>query len=103
MTNDIIFHFAKPEDWQAAQGTGAYAPSNWQLEGFIHCATLAQIPGVIGRHLKGRGNFIKLSLNAAALGSHLHYDWSDISHDHYPHVYSTIALTAVTASESVLL
>jgi uncharacterized protein (DUF952 family) len=103
MTNDIIFHFATPEDWRAAQDADAYAPSSWQLEGFIHCATQAQIPGVIDRHLKGRGTFIKLTLNAAALKPHLRYDWSDISHDHYPHVYSMIALTAVVASESVVL
>jgi uncharacterized protein (DUF952 family) len=103
MDNDIIFHFATPSDWQAAQISGSYAPSNWQAEGFIHCATAQQIAGVIDRHLKGRGAFIKLSLNAKSLKPNLRYDWSDISNDYYPHVYAQIAMASVLAVEEVVL
>ena len=103
MTNNNIFHFANPDDWQAAQVIGAYAPKNWQAEGFIHCATPSQIPGVIARHLKGRGQFIKLTLNVELLKPHLRYDWSDVSSDHYPHVYSMIDLAAVIKTETLIL
>jgi uncharacterized protein (DUF952 family) len=99
----IIFHFAKPDDWLAAKSSGKYAPSNWQAEGFIHCATEQQIAGVIERHLKGRGRFIKLALNAELLKQNLRYDWSDVSRDHYPHVYAEIALSSVLAVEEVVL
>jgi uncharacterized protein (DUF952 family) len=91
MHHTIIFHFAKPDDWLAAQVSGCYAPSNCQSEGFIHCATEQQIAGVIERHLKGRGTFIKLSLNAESLTPNLRYDRSDISNDHYPHVYAGLS------------
>jgi uncharacterized protein (DUF952 family) len=103
MSDERLFHFASPDDWLAAQALGAYAPKNWLAEGFIHCATQAQIAGVIARHLKGRGEFIKLTLNASSLAPHLHYDWSDVSCDDYPHVYSAIALSAVITSETVWL
>lgn len=103
MTAHIIFHFALPDDWRRAQDSGFYSPTLWQREGFIHCATLEQIPGVIDRHLKGRGAFIKLSLYAESLKPNLRYDWSDISHDHYPHVYAEILLSSVIASEAVFL
>jgi uncharacterized protein (DUF952 family) len=103
MSTDIIFHFAQPDDWQRAQAIGFYSPMHWQGKGFIHCATQEQIPGVIERHLKARGAFIKLSLNAESLKPNLRYEWSDISLDHYPHIYAEIMLSSVIASEAVFL
>jgi uncharacterized protein (DUF952 family) len=103
MIHKHIFHFAKPDDWQRAQLSGSYGPNNWQAEGFIHCATAAQISGVIDRHLKGRGSFVKLTLNAESLKPDLRYDWSDVSQDDYPHVYAEIALNSVLAVEEVVL
>lgn len=96
---EIIFHFARPEEWAAAQTLGRYEPASLARDSFIHCATLAQIPGVTARHLRGRGACVKLSLNAACLGESLRYDWSDKSNDHYPHVYAPIALACVLATE----
>jgi uncharacterized protein (DUF952 family) len=99
----IIFHFALHDDWQSAQASDFYAPKDWREEGFIHCATLEQIPGVIERHLKARGRFIKLSLNAESLKPYLRYDWSEASADHYPHMYAEIPIASVITSEEILL
>lgn len=96
---DTIFHFAAPADWQRAQATGAYAPEGWQREGFVHCATRAQLDGVIARHQRGRGVLLRLSIDAAALGPALRYDWSERSADYFPHVYAAIPLDAVRAVE----
>lgn len=96
---DTIFHFAAPADWQRAQATGAYAPEGWQREGFVHCATRAQLDGVIARHQRGRGALLRLSIDAAALGPALRYDWSERSADYFPHVYAAIPLDAVRAVE----
>lgn len=92
-----IYHFADAMQWQAQQGGGHYAPADWQREGFIHCATPAQVPGVVARHLRGRTNLLRLTLAAAALGDALRYDWSDASQDWYPHVYAPIDVRAVCA------
>ncbi|WP_081930604.1 DUF952 domain-containing protein [Lysobacter antibioticus] len=96
---DTIFHFAAPADWHRAQATGAYAPDGWMREGFVHCATQAQLAGVIERHQRGRGALLVLSIDAAALGTTLRYDWSERSGDYFPHVYAPIPLDAVRAVE----
>ncbi|MGJ7904538.1 DUF952 domain-containing protein [Lysobacter sp. 1R34A] len=96
---DTIFHFAAPADWQRAQATGAYAPEGWLREGFVHCATQEQLDGVIARHQRGRGALLRLSIDAAALGPALRYEWSERSGDFFPHVYAAIPLDAVRAVE----
>ena len=100
MAGAPIYHFARPDDWRAAQGRGEYRTADLASEGFIHCATEAQIAGVIERHLRGTGPRIKLSIDPQALGNTLHYDWSEASQDLYPHVYGPIPLDAVLAVEA---
>lgn len=97
-----VYHFADPADWARAQTAGAYAPDALQRDGFLHCATQAQLAGVIERHQSGRGARVLLTLDAAALGDALRYDWSERSGDHFPHVYGPIALTAVRSAEPFL-
>lgn len=95
----MIYHFARPEDWQAAQVDGQYRPREFAQDGFVHCATAEQIAGVIQRHLRGHGPRVKLSIEPQALGDTLHYEWSEASQDLYPHVFGPIPLSAVRATE----
>lgn len=97
-----IFHFADATQWAEQRLRGEYAPPGWEREGFIHCATADQIPGVTQRHLQGRTNLLRLTLAAADLGDCLRYDWSEASGDWYPHVYSPIPVSAVCAAEIFL-
>lgn len=98
MAGAPIYHFARLEDWQAGQGLGEYQSADFASEGFIHCATEAQVPGVIERHLRGGGPRVKLTIDPQALGDTLHYEWSEASQDLYPHVYAPIPLDAVLAA-----
>jgi len=95
----LIHHFADAVQWRAQQATGHFAPPGWEHEGFIHCATPAQVPGVVARHLRGRDGLLKLTLDAAALGDTLRYEWSAASADWYPHVFAPIDVHAVVAVE----
>lgn len=97
---DTVYHFAAPQDWARAQATGEYAPPGLAREGFVHCATQAQLAGVIERHQRGRGALVLIALDAVALGDSLRYDWSERSGDHFPHVYGPIALSAVRSAEA---
>ncbi|QWF16788.1 DUF952 domain-containing protein [Lysobacter capsici] len=97
-----VYHFADPADWARAQTAGTYAPDALQRDGFLHCATQAQLAGVIERHQRGRGARVLLTLDAAALGDALRYYWSERSGDHFPHVYGPIALAAVHSAEAFL-
>jgi uncharacterized protein (DUF952 family) len=97
--SDALFHFADPADWAAAAPRGEYAPAAFADEGFIHAATEAQVPGVVERHLRGRGPRVRLTLDAEALRPLLVFEWSQASNDLYPHVFGPIPLTAVVAAE----
>lgn len=97
-----VYHFADPADWARAQAAGAYAPDALHRDGFLHCATQAQLAGVVERHQRGRGARVLLTLDAAALGDVLRYDWSERSGDRFPHVYGPIPLSAVRSAEPFL-
>lgn len=97
-----VYHFADPADWMRAQAEGVYAPDALRRDGFLHCATQAQLDGVVERHQRGRGARVLLTLEAAALGDALRYDWSERSGDHFPHVYGPIPLSAVRSAEPFL-
>jgi uncharacterized protein (DUF952 family) len=97
--SEPIYHFAAPADWDAARGAGAYAPPGLAVEGFIHAATAAQVPGVIQRHLRGHGPYVRLTLDADALRPLLVFEWSQASGDLYPHVFGPIPVSAVVAAE----
>jgi len=96
-----IFHFADPAEWRAAQGSGRYAPSTLASEGFIHLATEAQVPGVIERHLRGRGPRVRLTLDPQRFGASLLWEWVDSSGDVYPHITTPIPLDAVLEAVEV--
>ena len=95
----ILFHFAARRDWAEAQSEDAYRAPSLASEGFIHCATRTQIPGVIQRHLQGRRDLVRLTLDASRLAPWLRYEWSEASRDEYPHVYGPIPMAAVIAVE----
>ena len=63
----ILFHFAARRDWADAQAVDEYRSPSLATEGFIHCATRTQIPGVIQRHLQGRTDLVRLTLDATRL------------------------------------
>lgn len=97
--NDALFHFAEPGDWESARASGEYAPPGLASEGFIHAATAEQVPGVIARHLRGRGPRVRLTLDADALRGLLVFEWSTASNGLYPHLFGPIPLAAVVAAE----
>jgi uncharacterized protein (DUF952 family) len=95
----ILFHFAARRDWAEALSHTEYRAPSLASEGFIHCATRAQIPGVIQRHLRTRTDLVRLTLDASRLEPWLRYEWSEASRDDYPHVYGPIPVAAVIAVE----
>ncbi|HQW81113.1 MAG: DUF952 domain-containing protein [Rhodanobacteraceae bacterium] len=95
----ILFHFAARRDWADAQAVDEYRSPSLATEGFIHCATRTQIPGVIQRHLQGRTDLVRLTLDATRLEPWLRYEWSETSGDDYPHVHGPIPMNAVISVE----
>lgn len=96
---ETIYHFADPAAWAHAQALGEYAPPALAADGFLHCATHAQLAGVVARHIRGQGPRVRLQLEATLLGDALRYEWSERSGDHYPHLYGPVPLAAVRRAE----
>ena len=99
MSVDRIYHFADPDEWDQSAGVGEYHPQCLLDDGFIHAATQIQIPGVVSRHLRGRGERIKLTLNVALLGQRLKFERNHPAGDLFPHIYGAIPLNAVVSAE----
>ncbi len=85
-----IYHFALPQEWEAAQGAASYAPSAFADDGFIHLATQAQIAGVVERHLRGHGLRVQLTIDPLLCGNSLLWEWNDARGEVFPHLVTPI-------------
>ena len=96
----MIYHLSTPDEWAAAQRSGAYTSSSrdrsLEQEGFIHCSRADQIGGVLERYYQGAGPLLLLSVATELLTA----PWQDDEIGpgvFYPHVYGPINLDAVVA------
>jgi uncharacterized protein (DUF952 family) len=98
MTEPIL-HLADRAAWESARATGTpYAMSTRDLtleeEGFIHCATETQLPGVLDRYYRGlEHTLVLLEIDPARLGAEVRYEPS--GGDLFPHIYGPIPIDAV--------
>ena len=96
-----VLHLAEVAHWQEALRTGEYRWSTLgrtlDQEGFIHCSTPEQVPGVLARYYAGyAGDLVLLTLEPARLASALRWDVVDTATgERFPHVYGTIDRAAI--------
>lgn len=72
----------------------AYKPQAFEQEGFIHCCTAEQLPGVLERYFAGKENLILLHIEEAKLTSPLKYEQATNS-ELFPHVFGPINKDAI--------
>lgn len=105
MSTDPVLHVAEVAHWSQALRTGAYRWSTLgrtlQEEGFIHCSTPAQLPGVLARYYASyAGDLVLLSIDPDRLTVPLRWDVvNTVTGERFPHVYGPITLDAVATSE----
>lgn len=104
MTAAPIFHVTDAATWDAAQAAGRLAPPDLARDGFVHCATAAQLAGVLARYFAGRTDLVVLELDVAGLGDRLRFEPPQDPHtgrvdatnpERFPHVYGPIPLDVV--------
>ncbi len=93
-----ILHLAADADWAARTATH-YAPAAFAAEGFVHCSTAEQLPGVVERYYRGRTDVRLLTIDPARLDAPLLWEDTTGRGEDFPHVYGPIALAAVMADE----
>lgn len=92
-----LFHLTTPAAWEAAQQAGELVPEGFSQEGFVHCSTLDQLSGTIGRHFPGAEALILLELDPDAVAPDLRWEESRPG-EAYPHLYRPLrAIDVVTA------
>jgi uncharacterized protein (DUF952 family) len=90
----MIFHVTTSEEWLVHRNLPTYTPTAFAQEGFIHCSTAAQLPGVLERYFAGKENLIILNIEEAKLTSPLKYE-AATNNELFPHVFGPINKDAI--------
>ncbi len=99
----MIYHLTEPDRWQQSLDEGEHTGSTRGIElaqeGFIHCSTAEQWPGVVERFYGDATTLLLLHVDEAKLDAPLVYEQLGDAPEPFPHVYGPIALSAVVAVE----
>jgi uncharacterized protein (DUF952 family) len=95
MTDPLIFHMCRRDEWQAAAISGFYPGSSQdRADGFIHFSTARQIVESARRHRVGQDGLVLLGVDPVALGPTL--KWEPARDGQlFPHLYGTLPASAV--------
>ena len=95
MTEAIIYHMCRAEEWERALPSGAYPGSSQDAaDGFIHFSTAAQVVESAAKHRAGQAGLVLLAVEAARLGPALVWEPSRGGRL-FPHLYGPLPVTAV--------
>ncbi len=98
-----IFKIVPAALWQEAERDGVFRGSEVDLrDGFIHFSTAAQAEETAAKHFAGQDNLLLIAIDAARLGAALKWEPSR-GGALFPHLYGDLALSAVTAVDSLPL
>jgi glutathione S-transferase len=99
----MIFHITDASTWEVSRQQGYHTGSTRGVdlaeEGYIHCSTAAQWPGVIERYYLGAPDLVLLHIDEALLTSPLVYEQLPGAPEPFPHIYGPINLSAVVTAE----
>ncbi|MGQ9366640.1 DUF952 domain-containing protein [Azospirillum sp. ST 5-10] len=95
MTDAIIYHMCRAEEWERAAASGSYPGSSQDAaDGFIHFSTAAQVVESAAKHRAGQTGLVLLAVEAARLGPALKWEPSR-GGQLFPHLYGPLPAAAV--------
>ena len=101
----MIFHITDAATWAESQRKGRHTESTRGVdlveEGYIHCSTAEQWPGVLAAFYADAEDLLLLHIDESRLTSPLVYEQLGNAPAAFPHVYGPIDLAAVVAVESL--
>ena len=98
----MIFHITTPKNYEQDFDGENLTHLSLESEGFIHCATLSQVPGVLERYFVGVKEITLLHLDENLLKSELKYEIAT-ANEAFPHVFGKINKEAIVLVEVVEL
>ncbi|MCE9621050.1 MAG: DUF952 domain-containing protein [Actinomycetia bacterium] len=101
----MIFHLTEPARWQQSLAEGLHTGSTRGVElaqeGYIHCSTAEQWPGVVERFYADATELLLLHVDESQLDAPLVYEQLGDAPESFPHVYGPIPITAVVQAERI--
>ncbi|MBO6947119.1 MAG: DUF952 domain-containing protein [Rhodospirillales bacterium] len=95
MSDDVIYHMCRAEEWAMALAEGSYEGSSQdKADGFIHFSTKKQVWTSAAKHRRGQPGIILLCVDAKKLGKNLKWEPSR-GGDLFPHLYGPLDVDAV--------
>jgi uncharacterized protein (DUF952 family) len=96
----MVLHILGRSEWEIAQRKGFYSPRSLEVEGFIHCSTVAQIIETANLFYRGRQDLLVLRIDERKLISRLEFEAPATAGDQrpetlFPHIYGRLNLDAV--------
>lgn len=102
MTERIIYHMCRAEEWRQATAAGSYPGSSQDAaDGFIHFSTAAQVVESAAKHRAGQDGLL-LTVDGDALGADLWWEPSR-GGQLFPHLYAALPVTAVLRADPLPL
>ena len=99
----MIFHITDTTTWATSQRNGVHTGSTRGVdlaeEGYIHCSSAEQWPGVIERYYAGVPDLLLLHIDESLLTSPLVYEQLPGMSEPFAHVYGPINVDAVITTE----
>ena len=95
MTDGLIFHMCRRDEWQEAAACGRYPGSTQdRVDGFIHFSTADQIVESARRHRAGQDGLVLLAVDPAAVGPDLRWEPSRDG-QLFPHLHGALPVSAI--------
>ncbi len=97
MNGEFIYHITTQTEWEDAQRKGFYEADTLASEGFMHCSTEDQVPGVLSRYYQGRTGLVKLTIQKDKVERPLIFELAGSINELFPHIHGQLNLDAVVA------
>jgi uncharacterized protein (DUF952 family) len=101
----MIFHITDAATWATSQQRGVHTGSTRGIdlaeEGYIHCSTAQQWPGVIERYYADVPDLLLLHIDEARLTSPLVYEQLPGMPEPFAHIYGPINIDAVIDTQTL--
>jgi uncharacterized protein (DUF952 family) len=103
MTDRIIHHMCRADEWDAARAAGSYPGSSQDVQdGFIHFSTAGQVVESAAKHRAGQDGLILLTVDADRLGAALRWEPSR-GGQLFPHLHAALPVSAVLRADPLPL
>lgn len=90
-----VHHIALAPDIAGFERGRAYRCASLDTEGFIHCCTAQQLPGVVERYYTGQNDLYLLTIAAEALDVPMVMENTVGGEELFPHVYGPIPARSI--------